>query len=142
MLNEILEKILQKLVEEARKKDGRKPKDSLIIIDSQSVKNTDCAKEKGYDAGKKVCGIKRHIAVDTNGFPHAILVTTCDITDRNGAIEMITNKQKHLLKVKNVLADGGYSPDIRRVIYTTNIVEGFHRHVRKITKPMVVFHRN
>ena len=27
-----------------------------------------------------------------------------------------------------------YSPDIRRVIYTTNIVEGFHRQVRKITK--------
>lgn len=65
--------------------------------------------KKSYDAGKKVCGIKRHIAVDTNGFPYAILVTTGDITDRNGAIEMITNKQKHLLKVKNILADGGYN---------------------------------
>jgi len=42
MLNEIL----KKLVEEARKKDGRKPKNSLIIIDSQSVKNTDSAKKK------------------------------------------------------------------------------------------------
>jgi hypothetical protein len=27
------------------------------------VKNTDSAEQKGYDAGKKVSGIKRHIAV-------------------------------------------------------------------------------
>ena len=37
--------------------------------------------EKGYDAGKKVSGIKRHIAVDTQGLPHALAVTTADITD-------------------------------------------------------------
>lgn len=45
---------------------------SFCIIDSQSVKNTDTAEIKGYDAGKKVSGIKRHIAVDTQGLPHAI----------------------------------------------------------------------
>jgi hypothetical protein len=38
------------------------------------VKNTDSAKEKGYDAGKEMSDIKRHIAVDTNGLSHAILV--------------------------------------------------------------------
>jgi hypothetical protein len=36
-------------------------------VDSQSVKNTDTAGHKGYDGGKKVSGIKRHIAVDTRG---------------------------------------------------------------------------
>ena len=40
----------------------------------------DSASEKGYDAGKKVSGIKRHIAVDTQGLPHAIAVTTADVT--------------------------------------------------------------
>ena len=45
---------------------------SFIIVDAQSVKNTDTAEQKGYDAGKKVSGIKRHIAVDTQGLPHAI----------------------------------------------------------------------
>ena len=50
--------------------DGRKEKTSFCIVDAQSVKNTDTAEEKGYDAGKKVSGIKRHIAVDTNGLPH------------------------------------------------------------------------
>jgi hypothetical protein len=62
---------------------------SFIIVDAQSVKNTDSAEEKGYDAGKKVSGIKRHIAVDTQGLPHAIAVTTAEVTDRNGALAAI-----------------------------------------------------
>ena len=53
-------------------------------MDSQSVKNTDSAENKGYDSGKKVSGIKRHIAVDTQGLPHAIHVTTANVTDRLG----------------------------------------------------------
>jgi IS5 family transposase len=53
------------------------------------VKNTDAAKEKGYDAGKKVSGIKRHIAVDTQGLPHAIAITTANVTDRSGATAML-----------------------------------------------------
>ena len=57
---------------------------SRPLVDSQSVKNTDTAGHKGYDAGKKVSGI-RHIAVDTQGLPHAIHVTTADVTDRAGA---------------------------------------------------------
>ena len=46
-----------------------KEQTSFCIVDSQSVKNTDTAGHKGYDAGKKVSGIKRHIAVDTQGLP-------------------------------------------------------------------------
>ena len=47
------------------------------------MKNTDSAGNKGYDAGKKVSGIKRHIAVDTQGLPHAIHITTGQ-RDRQG----------------------------------------------------------
>jgi transposase len=79
-----------------------------LIVDAQSVKNTDTAKHKGYDGGKKVSGIKRHIAVDTNGLPHAIGVTTADVTDRKGALEAFTLHKKSLSKVINVLADSGY----------------------------------
>ena len=43
-------------------------------------------REKGYDAGKKISGIKRHIAVDTQGLPHAFAVTAANVTDRNGAL--------------------------------------------------------
>jgi transposase len=72
------------------------------------VKNTDTASQKGYDPGKKVSGIKRHIAVDTQGLPHAIAVTTADVTDRNGALAAFDRCAKTLKKVTSVLVDGGY----------------------------------
>ena len=70
-----------------RWKNGREEKTSFIIVDAQSVKNTDTAKEKGYDGGIKVSGIKRHIAVDTQGLPHCIHITTANIIHRDGAFE-------------------------------------------------------
>ncbi|MGQ7181001.1 transposase, partial [Escherichia coli] len=69
------------------------------------MKNTWIAVEKGYDAGKKVSGIKRHIAVDTNGLIHAIE----EITDREDAIQMCKRHTKTLDKVTNILCDGGYT---------------------------------
>ena len=77
--------------------------------------------KKSYDGGKKISGIKRHIAVDTNGFPHAICVTTADFTDRNWAIKMIKKHKKSLSKVQNILADGGYTG------------ENFANEIKKIT---------
>ena len=92
-----------------RNDDMRKDKTSLGIVDAQSVHNADTAAEKGYDAGKKVSGIKRHVVVDTRGLPHALTVTTADITDRNGAIEMIAVNLDNLSCVQKFLVDGGYS---------------------------------
>lgn len=73
------------------------------------MQNADTAQEKGYDAGKKVSGIKRHIAVDTNGLPHAIHVTTANISDKAGAREMIESNKASLHCVLNILCDGGYT---------------------------------
>jgi len=73
------------------------------------VRNADTAGEKGYDAGKKVSGVKRHLVVDTQGLPHALIVTTADVTDRNGALEMIALNPDALSRVKKFLVDGGYS---------------------------------
>jgi len=81
---------------------------TLLIVDAQSVKNTDSAEHKGYDAGKKVSGIKRHIAVDTRGLPHAIAVTTAEVTDRKGALEAMDRCKANLSRVQSVLVDGGY----------------------------------
>jgi transposase len=80
-----------------------------LIFDAQSVKNTASARHKGYDAGKKVSGIKRHIAVDTQGFPHAIAVTTADVTDRSGALQAIERCASNLDKVSSIIVDSGYS---------------------------------
>jgi transposase len=90
-------------------RQGRSVYTSFCIIDSQSVKNTDIAENKGYDAGKKVSGIKRHIAVDTQGLPHAIHVTTADVTDRAGALEAFRLNASNLSIMESVLADGGYT---------------------------------
>jgi len=99
------------MVGAVRSSHGRNRKTSFCIVDAQSVKNTDTAREKGYDAGKKVSGIKRHIAVDTQGLPHAITVTTANITDRDGAVAMVKHSKNSLSKVKNILVDGGYTGD-------------------------------
>jgi transposase len=80
-----------------------------LIIDAQSVKNTDSARHKGYDGGKKISGIKRHIAVDTQGLPHAIAVTTANVTDRQGALEALKRNASSLDRVHSVLVDGGYT---------------------------------
>lgn len=79
------------------------------IVDAKSIKNTDSAEEKGYDAGKKISGIKLHIVVDTLGLPHALHVTCANVTDRQGAIDMVSNHRDQLSSVMNFLVDGGYS---------------------------------
>ncbi len=77
-------------------------------MDAQSVKNTDTAALKGYDAGKKVSGIKRQIAVDTQGLPHAVAVTTADVTDREGALQALQRCKPNLSRVQSLLVDSGY----------------------------------
>ncbi len=78
-------------------------------MDAQSVKNTDTAEQKGFDGGKLVSGIKRHLGVDTQGLPHMLLVTTANVPDRVGALEGFTIHQETLSNVEQVLVDGGYT---------------------------------
>lgn len=96
------------MVVSERTRHGRKPKTSFCIVDAQSVKNTDTAEEKGYDAGKKVSGIKRHILVDTQGLPHAIGITTANVSDRDGAVQTVRDNTATLREMKKLLTDGGY----------------------------------
>ena len=72
------------------------------------MKNTDTAGLKGYDAGKKISGIKRHIVVDTQGLPHAVAVTTAEVTDRKGALTALARCQSGLKRVQSLLCDSGY----------------------------------
>lgn len=78
----MLERALKNQVGAARLRQWRSATPTLLIVDAQSVKNTDTAGLKGYDAGEKVSGIKRHIAVDTLGLPHGVAVTTAVGADR------------------------------------------------------------
>lgn len=73
------------------------------------MKNADTATLKGYDAGKKVSGIKRHIAVDTQGLPHAVAVSTAEVTDRKGALQALERCKPGLNRVQSLLCDSGYT---------------------------------
>ncbi|KZU85236.1 Mobile element protein [Lactiplantibacillus plantarum] len=75
---------------------------SFIILDAQSVKNTDPAESSGYDGGKKVSGIKRHLAVDINGLPMAVHVTTANVSERDGANALLALNKSQFDLVQRV----------------------------------------
>ena len=67
---------------EVRQTVGKEDEPSVAILDSQSVKSSETSGWGGYDAGKKIKGIKRHILVDTLGLVLLVVVLTVDIQDR------------------------------------------------------------
>lgn len=119
-------------------------------MDAQSVKNADTAGFKGYDAGKKISGIKRHIAVDTQGLPHAVAVTTANETDRKGALQAFSRCKSSLSKVANVLADSGYrgapfAQGVRDILgehVTVQIAKRSELHTFKVMPQRWVVERN
>ena len=86
---------------------GREESPSAGVIDSQSVK-APSAGVRGYDAGKKIVGRKRHIAVDTDGRLLMINLTTADISDSAGAQMILDQIRKRWPWVKHLFADGAY----------------------------------
>lgn len=87
---------------------GRDPAPSAVILDSQSVKTTEVPSERGYDAGKKIKGHKRHLVVDTLGLIVAVVVTAASVQDRDGA-KLVLENVKNDSRLEKIWADGGYS---------------------------------
>lgn len=107
----LLEAIHVHLREHVRLGDGRKRHASAGILDSQSVKSTECSDARGYDAGKKVNGRKRHLLVDTLGLVLMVLVLPANLQDRDGAKQLLKaffgRSRRRCLK--HLWADGGYT---------------------------------
>lgn len=110
-LTGLLAAIHGQLREQLRLAAGRKRHASAAIIDSQSVKSTETSDERGYDAGKKVNGRKRHVLVDTMGLILLARVLPASIQDRDGARPLLKAffGQTVRRRVKHIWADGGYA---------------------------------
>ena len=90
---------------------GRDPMASAGIVDSQSVKGADTvgADSRGYDAGKKINGRKRHIVTDTLGLLIVVLVTAANLQDRDGGRLVLNRARMAMPSIVVVWADGGYA---------------------------------
>lgn len=105
----LLDLLNEALVGASRVLAGREAAPTAGIIDSQSVKTTESGGPRGYDAGKKTKGRKRHILTDTDGNLLALVTHTADIQDRDGAPGVIEQAFESFPSLTHLFADGGYA---------------------------------
>jgi transposase len=107
----VVARMHDRLRDEVRDQAGRDPMASAGIVDAQSVKgsHTVGASSRGFDAGKKVNGRKRHIVVDTLGLLIVVMVTTAAVQDRDGGRSVLQKAKMAMPSIAQVWADGGYA---------------------------------
>ncbi len=103
-----------------RKTEGRTVAPTAAIMDSQSVKTPDQAGERGYDAGKKISGRKRHLAVDCLGLILAMMITPAAVQDRDAARPLAKALVSLYGRLQIIWADGGYLGTLGQLGETTS----------------------
>lgn len=154
----ITQRMLDSLRDRVRLRADRTAEPSAAVIDSASVKAaaTVAKDSRGFDAGKKINGRKRHIAVDTLGLLLCVVVTAASVQDRDGAKPLLNTLSRRHRRVAMIWADGGYAGKLLTwakdtlniavtIVKRSDDVRGFHvlprRWVVERTLAWIVQHR-
>jgi transposase len=107
----VTDRLHDALRDRVRDISARDPMASAGCIDAQSVKGADTvgAAVRGFDAGKKINGRKRHIVVDTMGLLLLVVITSAGVQDRDGARTLLERVKMAMPSLSLVWADGGYA---------------------------------
>jgi transposase len=90
-------RMLDRLRRTWRRACGDAPEPGAVVIDSRSCRSGPSCFERGIDGGKKIRGVKIHVAVDKYGIPLAIDVSPANRHDTKGIVPVL-----------RTLADGGF----------------------------------
>ncbi|MFG2042098.1 IS5 family transposase, partial [Dactylosporangium sp. NPDC048998] len=121
--------------------EGRDPRPTAAIIDSQSVRGADTVPRasRGYDAGKRVNGRKRHLAVDTGGLLLAVIVTMAGLQDRDAGHRLLARLRERCTTIALVWADAGYAG--RMLVWARNVLHLTVQIVKRTEPGFVVLPR-
>ena len=114
---------------------GREASPSAAVIDSQSVKTTEAGGPRGYDAGKKINGRKRHVMVDTDGRGLMLQLHEASVQDRDGAVPLLRASRALLPFIERVFADSAYAGE--RVANAARIIVEIVRKPVRLASPSI-----